>query len=353
MNSDETLYDKVATKILTETLRMKKGETLTVETWNNGLPFAKRLTLEAKRLGVLPLVVFEDEQGYIDGVRVTPKDVLGAMGKQEYGLLSGSDGYVFIPGPPIGAYSPRLTQHEHDDSTKYNTSWYEAAEKAKLRGARLPYGYVGKDYARVYKKRPEEFARAQLKAALADYGQISATGKAIGRVLQDGARAVLGFPGSRLEFTLQGDMELEDGIVDENDVAGGYNMTYVPPGYVMKQVDTTTVKGQVTLAPSMTRLGLISDAVLEFDGGRLVKWRSRRSPGSLTQLVEGVPFEKRSIASIMVGLNPLMKYEQGQDRVVSGSISLAGFGFSGVVRKGTLRVGDRLVVQSGKLAISA
>ena len=249
MSPDEALYDKVAKKVVSETLRLKKGETLTIESWNNGLPFARRLVVEARRIGAIPVVVFEDESAYVEGVKVTPKDVLGSMGKQEFGLLAGSDAYVFIPGPPIGAYSPQLSRQEVTDSTKYNHSWYEAAEKARLRGARLPFGYVGKDYAKLIKKRPEEVARHQLRAALADFSSISASGRAVGQVLQDGAQATLLTPGGRLEFTLRGELEVEDGVVDEKDVAGGYNMTYVPPGYVSKQVDLGVREGQRDAIP--------------------------------------------------------------------------------------------------------
>ena len=353
MSSNETLYDKVARKVLSETLRLKKGETLTIECWNNGLPFARRLVVEARRMGAIPVVVFEDESAYVEGVKVTPKDVLGSMGKQEYGLLAGSDAYVFIPGPPIGAYSPRLSREEVTDSTKYNRSWYEAAEKAKLRGARLPFGYVGKDYARLIGKRPEEVARHQLRAALADFSSISASGRAVGQALEDGAKATLLTPGARLEFELKGDLEVEDGVVDEGDVAGGYNMTYVPPGYVSKQVDPASANGAVALSPSVTRLGLLKDARLEFEGGRLVRWKSRGSPKVLAELAEAVQPEKRALSTVIVGLNPLMRYENGQDRMVSGGIGLGGFGFMGTVRRGSISVAGKALVEKGKLAPSA
>lgn len=350
MTPDEALYDKVAKKILSETLHVKKGETLTIESWNNGLPFARRLVVEARRVGAIPVVVFEDESAYVKGLRATPKDVLGSMGRQEYALLAGSDAYVFIPGPPIGAYSPNLSRQEFVDSTKYNASWYEAAEKAKLRGARLPFGYVGKEYAKLYKKKPEDMVRHQLKAALADFGRIAAAGKAVGQALQDGARATLITAGGRLEFDLRGDLEVEDGVVDDADVAGGYNMTYVPAGYVSKQVDPASAKGTVALASSVTRLGLLKDARLEFEGGKLVGWKSKASQKTLAALVEAVPPEKRTLSSVMVGLNPLMRYENGQDRMVSGAIGLGGFGFMGSVRRGSLSVAGKAVVEKGRLS---
>lgn len=350
MDAEDALYEKVARKTLSETLRIKKGETLTVETWDNGLPFARRVVVEAKKLGVVPVMLLEDESAYVEGVRVTPKDVLGTMGKHEQALLAGSDTYVFIPGPPIGVYSKRLSRQEVTESTRYNESWYDAAAKARLRGARLPFGYVGKEYARLYKKKPEDFALHQLKAALVDYPGLVATGKALGQALGDGARATLLTRAGKLEFDLKGELEVEDGVVDEDDVSAGHNMTYVPPGFASKEVDAASATGSVTISQSMTRLGILTDAELKFAGGRLVVWKSKGSPKILAELAGAVQPEKRTLSFVTVGFNPVIKYDFGQDRLVSGTISLGGFGFSGIVRKGTLSAGGSQLVYRGRLA---
>jgi hypothetical protein len=44
-----------------------------------------------------------------------------------------------------------------------------------------------------------------------------------------------------------------------------------------------------------------------------------------------------------------MRYENGQDRMVSGAIGLGGFGFSGIVRSGSLSVAGNNLVQKGRL----
>ena len=44
-------------------------------------------------------------------------------------------------------------------------------------------------------------------------------------------------PKQRLRDIADARIEIEDGIVDEIDVASGHNMTYVPPGFVTKQVE--------------------------------------------------------------------------------------------------------------------
>jgi leucyl aminopeptidase (aminopeptidase T) len=348
--SDQTLYDQVARKTLTETLHLGKGETITIETWGNGLPLAKRFLLEARRLGAIPILLFEDESTYIESISVTPKDVLGTMGRHEYGLLAGSDAYLFIPGPPIGAYAPRLNRQVVAESTRYNASWYEAAEKAKLRGARLPFGFVGIDYSKLLGKKPEEIARNQLKAALVDLTSVGARGLAIAQQMQDGAVATLRTGEETVEFTLKGEVVVEDGVVDASDVEKGNNVTYIPPGLVSKQVESASVSGSLKLSPTITRLGLLKDAVLEFKGGKLVKWRSKGSPAMLSELIEGLQPEKRVLSLVTIGINPSMKYENGQDRMVAGALAVSGFGLSGIIRKGTLSVGGRSIVLKGRLS---
>lgn len=71
----------------------------------------------------------------------------------------------------------------------------------------------------------------------------------------------------------------------------------------------------------------------------------------LTELVEAIGPERRIISSITVGINPLMKYDNGQDRMVSGATGLGGFGFPGIVRKGSLSIAGRTLVEKGRLTL--
>ena len=121
------------------------------------------------------MLILEDEEAYVDGIKNMPKKSLGTMGKHEFNLLAGTDAYVFIPGPPLGAYYSKLTGEERAAGTRYNSSWYEAAEKAKLRGVRFTAGYVGKDVASLVGKKVDQIVTHQLKAILvnSDFASIS------------------------------------------------------------------------------------------------------------------------------------------------------------------------------------
>jgi leucyl aminopeptidase (aminopeptidase T) len=341
-DSIDALYTKVARKILTETLHVQKGESVTVEAWDNGLPFARRVLAEARAIGCRAILVYEDEEAYVEGVRRAPKDAVGMMGKNEYGMLAGTDAYVFVPGQALGAYSKTLKPQERERSTRYNSSWYEAAGKAGLRGARLTFGYVGKDMARFLGKTKEDVVRGQLKAVFADYGEISVRARRIASLLGDGTTVDLRSGNNGLKFTLKGELETEDGIIDEADRKTGSNMTYVPPGYVAKEVDPRSANGMVTLADTLTKYGVIHQAEFEFKNGALVKWRSEDG-AKLSKLIDSVAAEKRRLTLLGIGLNPLMGFGYGQDRLVKGAVTLAGFGFTALVSKGSLKIGSSII----------
>lgn len=344
----DSLYRRVARKVLTETLRVKKGEAVTVEAWNNGLGFARRAVAEARGMGCTAIMVFEDEQAYVEGVRGAPRDSLGLMGKNEYNLLSGTDAYIFVPGQALAAYSKMLTPDELAESTRYNSSWYEAAKTAGLRGARLTFGYVGKEMARMLGKSVDEVVGGQLRAGLADYGDVSQSAAKVADQLAEGSEATLDSGGASLQFTLKGDLEVEDGVVDEKDLAGGSNMTYIPPGLVTKELDPESVNGKVRVSTSLTKYGVLDGAELEFKSGQLVGWKSR-DRARLERLLNSVQPEKRRLVLMGVGVNPLLRYGLGQDRFVRGSVTLAGLGFIAVVKKGVLSARGSQIVRQGAL----
>lgn len=347
-SSMDSLYRQVAKKVLEETLQMKKGEAVTVETWNNGLGFARHVVGEARAMGCTAIMILEDEEAYVKGVRRAPKDSVGAMGRNEYSLLSGTDGYVFIPGPVISPYSRTLTQSERADSTRYNSSWYEAAEKAKLRGARLAFGHAGREMANMLGKSVGEIVRSQLKAALVDYGDLSMKSRELASRLSEGSEVTLNTGAASLRFVLKGELAVEDGIVDREDVASGNNMTYVPPGLITKELEPESVEGTVRISKSLTKYGVLDGAELEFRGGRLDGWKSR-DRARLDRLLKPVPEEKRRLALLGIGANTALRYGLGQDRFVSGSVTLAGLGFNATIKDADLAVGGSTLIAKGVL----
>ncbi len=345
------LYPQLAKKVVTESLYLRPGDSVTVETWNNGLEFAKEIVKEARKVGALPLLILEDDGAYLWGLQNTPKEFLGKMGKHEYGLLSSTDAYVFVPGPLIGTYTPSVPREEGSMASSYNSSWYEAAEKARVRGVRLTFGYVGEDLAKLLGKKREDIVLRQLKASLVSSDSIKQVGKPILERLTDGTQAELRTGNASLSFNLRGDLGIEDGVTDEADITAKNGISYIVPGLIWKEVDPESTTGKVVFSSSVTRLGLINGGTLEFEKGRLTGWEGKDKQGQqkLDKILGEMTEEKRKLSMITIGLNPVLTYGYGQDRFVAGAIGLGGFGITGVVDRGTLNLGMQPVIEKGKL----
>lgn len=343
------LADQVAKRVLRESLHLRKAENLTIETWNNGLSLALRIEVRAYELGAIPVLLFEDEASYIEGLGKAPKAIIGKMGKHEYALLSATDAYVFIPGPVLGG-SPKLSREEVVATTRYNSSWYKTAKSAGLRGVRLTFGYAGEEMARVLRKGLTEIVEHQLKASLVNFPKIRQMGKRLSRQMERGSKVIVRAEGEVLSFELGEDEEIDDGVVDLHDVAAGNNMTNVPPGYFAKEIVPETVSGVVQLHAPLPRLGTMVDLRLGFARGRLNTWKSEKNQGWLDALVRMLPEERRAFSSVLVGLNPSLGYGYAQDRLVEGAITFFGM-FQGTTKKGSLEANGKLLVEEGRLTV--
>lgn len=336
----------LAKKILTESLSVRKGESVVVESWNTGFELAKKVVLEARRIGAVPIMVFEDEKSFIESAKIP--NYAGVMGTHEYGMLAGTKAYVFIPGPPIAAYTRSITQEERTASTAYNVSWYEAAGKARLRGVRLSYGYIGKDIAKLYGKSVKSIAEHLVGASLIDFSKLKEKGKNIALMLEDLDACVESRAG-KLTFRFQGNVIIEDGIVDEKDVEEGNNMAYMPPGRVRKYVDPKSVNGEIEIAFAEIYSGRVEGINMKFKDGALWDCNARRNAKLLNNLIDKIPENRRQMSFVEIGMNPVLKYGYAQDRFVSGAVTIGLPRFAGVMNKATLATKGKKIVEKGLL----
>jgi len=344
---ETALLDRVAEKVLRESLGVRAGETVTIESWNTGLEFAMRVVVQSRRVGATPILLLEDEDAFVEGHRKTPKAHVGEMGRHEYALLSKTNAYVFIPGPVLGG-SPRLSRKEATASTAYNSSWYAAAKKARLRGVRMLFGYVGPELAEILRKPVRRIAEHQLEASLVDLSIVRRKGVSLSKRLKPRASVTLRAEGETLRFDLGKEEAIDDGVVSADDMAAGGNMTNVPPGYYAREIVAPSLNGSVRLYAPVPRIGSVADLRLEFRRGRLVRWESETSQRWVSDLVRTTPKERRTFGALAIGLNPALRNGYGQDRLVDGAVTFFGM-FQGTSRPADLEVGGRDVVREGRL----
>src|SRR6266852_2975653 len=99
MDAVKNLQTKVAKKVLQETLSVKKGGTVTVESWNNGLEFARVLLAEARAMGcdgeekaaIMGLTVQQVEEPQLSASLVNFEQISSSAGRLSSSLTDGSE----------------------------------------------------------------------------------------------------------------------------------------------------------------------------------------------------------------------------------------------------------------------
>ena len=99
---------------------------------------------------------------------------------------------------------------------------------------------------------------------------------------------------------------------DEYDVSHENNVSYMPPGTIYWDV-TPDLLQENYRCPHADAFGLLKDATLEFDGGRLTGWKSSSSSTTLRKMVEAAGDKAKALSSMTIGLNPMLKYGYGMN----------------------------------------
>jgi leucyl aminopeptidase (aminopeptidase T) len=141
---------RVARSVLRKNLAVKPGERVVVEAWTHTLPWAVAFAREARRLGALPLVPFEDEAGYWEAVDDGEFKVLGRAAAHEWAALGATNVYLHMWGPGDRVRLNKLGPKRMGALFGFNSAWYAAARKSGLRGARLELGRPYPELARAY-----------------------------------------------------------------------------------------------------------------------------------------------------------------------------------------------------------
>jgi len=179
---------KVARSILTNNLRVKKGEQVIIEAWTHTVPWAVALAHEARELGAQAMVPYEDEASYWELVKSGKTAVLGRAAKHEFGALANADVYIHMWGPGDRARLSALPQKQANALFEWNEEWYKVANKNGVRGARLDLGRPYPALARLYGVDQNEWIRQLVNASLVTPDALAKTAAPIVKALATGKR---------------------------------------------------------------------------------------------------------------------------------------------------------------------
>ncbi len=361
-----SLGTRVARLVLSETLRVRRGENVTIEAWSEALPWAVPFVAEARRLGARPMMLYEDEGAFWEALESGGSRATGEVGHHEWSALRETDAYVFFFGPAEWPRYDTLPDRKTVGVAAYNSEWYRRAAKARLRGARMYLGRTSRVAAERWKVDLRAWRNALLRASLVSPERMRQLGEKVGRRLRTGDRVRVTHPnGTDLRFRLgRFPIQLDDGLVDARDLRLGNNMTTMPGGAIGVAVDHTSARGTITgnhtVYPSS---GPASGLEWTFRDGHLKDYAYRQGGREFAKIYSAAPRQGRDrLGYFSIGLNSelsgcpqLEDQELGAVMVRLGGNSFAGgknpspFGSWLVLTGADLTVDDRPVLRKGEI----
>jgi leucyl aminopeptidase (aminopeptidase T) len=366
-SSTPSLSRQVARKVLTETLRVKPGENVTIEAWSESLPWAVPFVNEVRRLGARPLMLYEDEASFWEALAEGNSRSTGVVGRHEWSALNDADAYVFFFGPSEWPRYDDLTDRKTEGVAAYNGEWYSRAAKAKIRGARMQIGRTSPLAAERWNVDLREWRTALQRASLASPTEMHRLATRIGRRLQRGRSVRVTHPnGTDLEFRLgRYPLQVDDGLVDAADVKSGNNMATVPGGVVGVAIDHTSAKGSVlgnhTVYPNA---GPAKGISWTFRRGHLTDYAYKTGGPAFSKAYRAAPPAGRDrLSYVSIGVNPLLAgCPQMEDQelgavmfriggnVFSGGKNASPFGSWMVLSGADVHVDGRPLLKGGAIA---
>ena len=358
-------WSRLAATVLARSLGLRRGQSVIIETWSHATPAAEAFAVEARRLGVRPLVLYEGERGFFEShEKARPQDA-AAIGAAEFAALAAADGYVYLPGPEDLDRWRALPEKNRHALDQWIEQWSRAVQRHSVRVAYLHIASATGPAARTHGVDLARWKREAYDASLVDPRAFRRDARSLIDRLAKGRRVTLTHPnGTHLDLGLAGYRPiLQDGTVRERDLREGRNWAILPAGYVAVSLNDRQGDGVVVgNRPSRHRRGSLTGARWTFRDGRLVEYAFEHGREIFEASYLTASKERDRPAFLEIGLNPkvheapfLQDQELGVVTVYIGRNDDWGGRTRGTFRDyvliegADLCVDDRPVVRAGKL----
>lgn len=301
-----------AKNVLKNTLRVKRGENLLIETWSATLPWAEAVVLESRVIGARPLLLLEDEETLWRSVEEAPPSNLGHVGSHEWAAFKETDAILYFMGPSDPARWEALPRPVQDRLDAVDHEWFRLLSKYKIRAARWDLGQTNEATARRFGVPLEQWRRELIEAASVDPHALQEEGTKVARAFRAGREVRITHEnGTDLTLRLRGRApKVDDGVIDDADLKSGNGFTFIPSGVTGVAVDEAFAEG--TIVGNLPGLAhaeghptiLTRGARWTFQGGRLTRYSFEKGGEEFRKAFESERPGKERPGIVSVGLNP-------------------------------------------------
>jgi leucyl aminopeptidase (aminopeptidase T) len=312
----------LARSILQDYLELKKGDKLVVEAWTKNLPWVDSFLIEARRLGALPLVVYESDAAYWESFENGWLESLGTFTPTDRAILENTDAYVYLYGPADRYRLLTLPPEKLKQIVNFEHDWFKLAAEKGLRWCRVELTRATPKLAREYGVSYQRWIKELFEASTLKPRELSDLGTPLAKKIEEGESILISHPnGTNLELRLKERRSFVwDGKADEVMVKTGHGST-IPSGAVLTSVDEQFGEGQI-ISNQITRYGtgrgIGTGIKWTLKGGRLEDYSLQQGKNEFLKDLKAIGEGNVKPAVLIIGLNqkirkaPLFEiYERG------------------------------------------
>jgi leucyl aminopeptidase (aminopeptidase T) len=318
--------DRLARMVLDQCLGVRRGETVTVETWNHTLPWARAFVLEARRRGGEPTLVVEDEEAFF---RSLAQSGSGSVPSAPAAFAEASDAYVYFPGPEQFPRLLGLSAEELEAVVgRHGPAWWRAARRAGLRAARIAVAAATPAAAARFGVDRDAWERELVQGSLVSPDRLARSAGRLVRRLHRAHQVRIHHPnGTDLTLELfRAPPVVEDGRVDRADRRAGRLWTQIPTGVVAVPLALGVAEG--VWESNRGTYDRFSDppvtlgARLSFHRGRLSEYSFDQGGAAFARAYARGGRGRESPGALTFGVNPAISQAPEVGEVAAGTVGL-------------------------------
>lgn len=358
----------IAQSVVRECLRLKEDEAVIISTYPHTVDMANDLAIECYKVGADPFVQLETDEWFYGQFKHLSVDQLRRTSKHCLGINDYATAYIGLGGPKDPAPMKRVPKEKFAAMFQGEQAHYEAAlQKKTSRSVYLALGQVTPERARTYGFNYPAWKKNVTDALSVKYADMQKHGKYVASYLSGSGDVHITAPnGTDLTFKLDSrPVQIQDGIIDDEDLAKGHRFAGLPTGEVGTTVDETSAEGRVVFDIPTPQVGvLIQGMSWTFRNGHLVEFAAKKNVDATKAFWDRASGGKDLLSSFGIGLNPKAKASFLNPYIARGAVFIAigenreaggkvqsDYEFAGTLSNATLEASGKRILENGRIVV--